>query len=100
VADFMADRIAAKPPVLGLEGVEVALVEDDDPLLRDELPKNPAVIVTDRLPQEAEAKVVEEALDVEARRELVPLPERGGAVLDLCLRDEAHVSGGEILSCR
>jgi hypothetical protein len=30
----------------------------------------------------------------------VLLPEGGGALLDVCLGDEAHVSGGESFSCR
>jgi hypothetical protein len=63
----------------------MALVEDNGPLVGDELAEDPAAVVIDRLPQEAEAKVVEEALDVKARREPVPLPECSGAVLDVRL---------------
>jgi hypothetical protein len=73
--------IAAESPVLVFEQLKMALVKDDEPLLRDQLAQNTAaeVIVVDRLPHQSEPKVIEKAFHVEAGRKPVALPQLAGS---------------------
>jgi hypothetical protein len=100
MADLMAHRVAAEPTVLLLESVEMVLVEYNEPFLREELAEYATTLIRDGLPDKAQFEVVKELLDVESRGKSVPLPEGSGSLLDVCLGEEPHLSGGEILRRR
>jgi hypothetical protein len=100
VADLVPDRVAAKPPILLLESLEVALVEDHHPLVRDELAKHPTPVVGHVLPDKAKPEAVQEPLDVEAGLQPVLPPKLSGTLLEKGLGNEGHGFGGEILSRR
>jgi len=53
----------------------VALVEDHEVFLGYELAENATVVVLDLVPQQVQAEIVEEALDVEAWDQTVALPQ-------------------------
>jgi hypothetical protein len=100
VADSMSECVAAEPPVIVFEGVGVALIQDNESFFGQKLTEDPAALVMDAIPNEAELEMIEKLLHVESRLKSVSLPEGGSAFLDVCLGDEAHVSGGVMLSRR
>lgn len=100
MADLVPDRVAAKPPIFLLEGVEVALVEDHQLLLGDELAKDPTPVVGHILPDKTKPEAVQEPLDIESGFEPVLLPEFGGTLLEKGLGNEGHGFSRGILSRR
>jgi hypothetical protein len=95
VADLVADGVSAEAAFIFLKLVEVVLVENDELLLGDELPEDDrAGLVGNRFPDEPEAEVIEQLLDVEAGCEGVVLPQVGDPCFDPCLWDVCHWSAG------
>ncbi len=89
MAYFVPEGITAQPAILPLQAVNVALVQHDESFRGDKLTKNEsAVVVSDAFPNEPEAKVVDQLLDIESGLERMLAPELGRSRLDLSFGNE------------